>query len=43
MFLEKIYHIKNGIVPLDFCNSIIAEGESSNMTKSEIKDGNKNL
>ena len=41
MFLENIYHIKTGIVPLDFCNSIIAEGMSSNMTKSKIQDGNK--
>ena len=27
-------------LPLDFCNSIIAEGMSSNMTKSKIQDGN---
>ena len=42
MYLNKIYHIKEGIVPDSFCDSIIAEGESSNITKAEIKDGDKN-
>ena len=42
MFLEKIYHIKESIVPSSFCDSIIGEGESQNITESNIKDGNKN-
>jgi len=42
MFLEKIYHIKEGIVPKSFCDSIIAEGESKDITEANIKDGNNN-
>ena len=42
MFLEKIYHIKESIVPQSFCDSIIAEGESQDITEANIKDGNSN-
>ena len=41
MYLEKIHHIKESFDE-NFCNSIIAEGESLDIKKSKIQDGNKN-
>ena len=42
MFLSKIYHIKDSIVPHSFCDEIISDGESQNITNANIKDGDNN-
>ena len=41
MYLEKIHHI-NKVFDENFCNNIIAEGESLDIKKAEIQDGDKN-
>ena len=42
MFLSKIYHIKDSIVPHSFCDEIVSDGESQNITNANIKDGDNN-
>ena len=37
---ENIYHLKESIVPGDFCNQIIKDGELSTIKKAKIADGN---
>ena len=41
MNLENLYHIKEGIVPEDFCNDIIKDGELKDIADANIQDGNK--
>ena len=41
MYLEKIHHT-NKVFDENFCNNIIAEGESLDIKKAEIQDGDKN-
>jgi len=41
MNLENLYHIKEGIVPEDFCNDIIKNGELKDIADANIQDGNK--
>jgi len=41
MYLNNLYHIKEGIVPDSFCDEIIKDGESLDISNADIKDGNK--
>lgn len=42
MNLKNLYHIKEGIIPEQFCNDIIANGESRDIKDAVIQEGNKN-
>ena len=35
-----LYHIKQGIVPISFCDEVIKEGEEKNISKAKIQEGN---
>ena len=37
-----LYHIKQGIVPISFCDEVIKQGEEKDLKKAEIQDGEKN-
>ena len=41
MFLQNLYHIKEGIVPGSLCDKIIADGEDKNISEATIQDGDK--
>ena len=40
MFLENLYHIKEGIVPHKLCDDIIKSGENLDIKDADIQDGN---
>ena len=36
-----LYHIKESIVPISFCNEVIKQGENKEISKAKIQEGNK--
>ena len=36
-----LYHIKESIVPISFCDEVIKQGESKEISKAKIQEGNK--
>ena len=35
-----LYHIKQGIVPISFCDDVISQGEEKDLKKAKIQEGN---
>ena len=36
-----LYHIKESIVPISFCDEVIKQGENKEISKAKIQEGNK--